>query len=64
MANRWMEFRRNDVSPHSSPLDERLPKATEVPPENSLALSKYQAENAALRMALYEAVKHDMVLKV
>ena len=39
-------------------------KAAEVPPENSLALSKFQAENAALRMALYESVKHDMAAKV
>ncbi|CAM9550920.1 unnamed protein product [Ascophyllum nodosum] len=37
--------------------------AAEVPPENSLALSKFQAENAALRMALYESVKHDMAAK-
>lgn len=39
-------------------------QAADVPPENSAALSKFQAENAALRLALYETVKKDMAGKV
>lgn len=35
-----------------------------MPPENNVALSKFQAENAALRLALYETVKQDMARKV
>ena len=41
-----------------------LEQATEVAPDGTLALSKSQAENAALRMALYETVKNDMTIKV
>lgn len=40
------------------------PQASDVPQDSNSALNKFQAENAALRMALYESVKHDMVVKV
>ena len=33
-------------------------------PDGTLALSKSQAEIAALRMAVYETVKNDLTLKV
>lgn len=39
-------------------------QAADVPPENNATLSKFQAENAALRLALYETVKKDMAVKV
>lgn len=39
-------------------------QAADVPPDSNVTLSKVQAENAALRLALYETVKQDMALKV